>query len=83
MALESGRVCTKSPENTAADLGTVVPLIHAMPFEYSMADAESAASNCAGTNIANMMLNADRIALCIILKLTSTSLAIFDNPIPL
>jgi len=80
--VESGRVCTKSPEKTAADLGTVLPLIQAVPFEYSMADAESAASSCAGINIANTTLNTDRPAFCIMFKVTPASVTSLVHPIP-
>src|ERR1700751_4176053 len=82
LAVESGRVCTRSPEKTAADLGTVVPLIQAVPFEYNMAEAESAASNCAGTNIVNTTLNTVCRALCIMKFSTPTQFSVSDNPIP-
>jgi hypothetical protein len=59
-AVESGRVCTKSPVNTAADLGTMLPLTQAVPFAYSIADAESAANNCPGSNIASTILKTAR-----------------------
>src|SRR6266481_1299449 len=82
LAVESGRVCTRSPANTAADLGTVLPLIQAVPFEYSIADAESAASKCAGSNIASTTLNTDRSAACDMVKLTPACFTISDNPSP-
>jgi hypothetical protein len=71
-----------SPENTAADLGTALPLSQAEPFAYNIAEAESAASNCAGTNIASRKLNADRSAFCDMAELAPAIFKISINPIP-
>src|SRR6266496_6716439 len=51
LAVESDRVCTRSPEKTAADLGTTLPFSQAGPFVYSMAKAEPAATNRIGRKI--------------------------------
>ena len=42
LATESDFVSTRSPAKIADDLGIVPPLIHAVPFVYSIAAAESA-----------------------------------------
>src|SRR5208282_2909627 len=61
LAVESGRVCNISPENTAADFGTSLPFNQAAPFVYNMADAVSPASmTCAGNRIASKQHTADR-----------------------
>jgi hypothetical protein len=65
LAVESGRVCNMSPENTAADFGTSLPFNQAAPFVYNMADAVSPASMiCAGKRIASKQHTADRNADC-------------------
>ena len=60
----------------------MLPLTQAVPFEYSIADAESAASNCAGINIANRRLNADPSIDCDMFLHTPAIFRISDNPIP-
>src|ERR1019366_1755244 len=61
LAVESGRVCNMSPENTAADFGTSLPFNQAAPFVYNMADAVSPASIiCAGNRIASKQHTAHR-----------------------
>src|SRR5258708_25821977 len=63
LAVESGRVCNMSPENTAADFGTSLPFSQAAPFVYNMADAVSPASiTCAGNRINSKQHTADRNA---------------------
>src|ERR1700722_19932864 len=63
LAVESGRVCNRSPEKTAADFGTSLPFNQAAPLVYSMADAVSPANiTCAGNRIANKQQTADRNA---------------------
>src|SRR5271157_1117158 len=65
LAVESGRVCNMSPENTATDFGTSLPFNQASPFVYNMADAVSPASIiCAGNAIASKQHTADRNADC-------------------
>ena len=53
LAEESERVCSKSPEKTAADLGTCVPFNHAGPAVYNMAEAVSSPIICKGNKNAS------------------------------
>src|SRR6266496_955796 len=76
LAVESDRVCTRSPEKTAADLGTVLPFSQAAPFVYSMAEAESAASNCIGNSMASRQLSKDLYADCDMFQFTPATLAV-------
>src|ERR1700686_2249554 len=63
LAVEPGRVCNKSPEKTAEDLGTSLPFNQATPFVYKMADAVSAANmTCTGKTRASKQHTADRKA---------------------
>src|SRR5271165_2340560 len=61
-AVASECVCTRSPANTAVDFGTAPPFSQVWPLAYNIAEAEleSAASNCAGTNMASRQLKAHR-----------------------
>ena len=62
LAVESERVWSKSPEYTAADLGTALPFNHAEPAVYNIADAASSPSICAGNEKASKQHKADRSA---------------------
>jgi hypothetical protein len=54
LAVESERVCSKSPENTAIVLGAAPPFTQAEPFVYNIAEADSPdASACIGNAIAS------------------------------
>jgi hypothetical protein len=65
LAVESARVCSMSPENTAADFGTSLPFNQAAPLIYSIAAAVSPASIiCAGNIAASKQHTADRNADC-------------------
>jgi hypothetical protein len=65
LAVESARVCSRSPENTAADFGTSLPFNQAAPFVYNMAEAVSPASiTWAGNKIDKKQHTADRNADC-------------------
>ncbi len=71
LAVESARVCNRSPEKTAADFGTSLPFNQAGPFVYNMADVVSAASIiCAGNTIASKQHTADRNADCDMIRIT-------------
>jgi len=62
LAVESERVCKRSPENIAAVFGAVAPFTHADPLVYNIADADSPAIICAGNAAASKQQNADRVA---------------------
>src|SRR5208283_2374278 len=65
LAVESERVCNRSPENTATDFGTSLPFNQAAPFVYNIDDAVSPASiSCAGNRIASKQHTADRSLDC-------------------
>src|ERR1039458_7368065 len=59
-AVESERVCSRSPENMAADFGTTLPFTQAEPVVYNIADADSHASICAGNRHASRQHTAAR-----------------------
>src|ERR1039457_1680083 len=60
LAFESGRVCSTSPENTAADFGTSLPFNQAEPVVYNIAEAVSPPSICAGNRNTSQQHIADR-----------------------
>src|SRR5208282_6282142 len=63
LAVESGRVCNRSPANSATDLGASLPFTQAAPVVYNMADGVSPASIiCAGNTIASKQHTTDRNA---------------------
>jgi hypothetical protein len=60
LAEDSGCVCSRSPENTAADFGAGLPFNQAEPWVYSMADGTSCANIiCVGNTIASKQNTAD------------------------
>src|ERR1039458_7028121 len=65
LAVESARVCNRSPAKTAADFGTSLPFNQAAPFVYNMAVAVSPASIIwTGNTTASKQHTADRNADC-------------------
>src|SRR5271165_6618381 len=71
LAVESARVCSRSPEKTAADFGTSLPFSQAGPFVYNIAVGVSPArAICAGNTIASKQHTTDRNADSDIFRIT-------------